>query len=566
MPNPWYTKVFNAVAGVVVRSKPVRDEFSLIQAGFDGVDADLDDLRAEMNTPNFAVDGGAANAYVVSVATDRITAYTDGLQLTVRTANASTGASTINVNALGAKSIVRSDGSPLQAGDILANNPFEITYNGAQGKFYLNMGARGVAGTNGTNGTNGLSNVFEYEGRATGADVPLTAADAGKLVDITSGTFTQTIALKSTFTSNGDTSTLIYANSGSGIVTFTPTAPDTIDGNTTRKVYPNEAFILAPASGGWTAIVVRPMHLLDTAAGTWQPEPGYAGWWSDAAGSGSGGGGGGSGGSGSGTNSSNGGGGGAGGGGGGAGSSGQVARQFIDAARLAARITARSPISYAPGAGGAGGAGRAGAPGATSGTSGNTVVSGTGTGATGSSGNSTTFGLSTESWYSVGQGGVGGGVGGGPSSGSGGNTGGIAGTATLTAQRAGEAPDAYMVSRGATLAGSSGAAGTNSLSGSAAGKDGGAGGSCAGPLTGSGDATSGATAAPGGVGSAVVGVKPATPATPAAAPMACGGYGGGGGAGSAGVGGGAAAATGAGGDGGTGGTGGAGFIRIRGVL
>ncbi|MCZ7931092.1 tail fiber protein [Agrobacterium leguminum] len=43
-----------------------------------------------------------------------------------------TGASTINLNTLGAVAIVRNDGSPLQAGDIVANMPVDLVYDGTR--------------------------------------------------------------------------------------------------------------------------------------------------------------------------------------------------------------------------------------------------------------------------------------------------------------------------------------------------------------------------------------------------------------------------------------------------
>ncbi len=57
-------------------------------------------------------------------------AYTDGLKLIVRFTNANSGASTLNVNALGAKSIVKGVSTALASGDIVAGATLLLAYDG----------------------------------------------------------------------------------------------------------------------------------------------------------------------------------------------------------------------------------------------------------------------------------------------------------------------------------------------------------------------------------------------------------------------------------------------------
>lgn len=83
----------------------------------------------------YAVDSGAADVYVLTLtfgfgSVNFPQAYVAGQQFVFKATNANTGASTINVNAIGAKAIKRKDGSALQAGDILANDYYEIFYDG----------------------------------------------------------------------------------------------------------------------------------------------------------------------------------------------------------------------------------------------------------------------------------------------------------------------------------------------------------------------------------------------------------------------------------------------------
>lgn len=79
---------------------------------------------------NYLVDTGAANAYAVTFAGSLSTSYTAGLLIAFKAANANTGASTLNVNSLGVKNIVRPDGSALASGEIPANSIALVCYDG----------------------------------------------------------------------------------------------------------------------------------------------------------------------------------------------------------------------------------------------------------------------------------------------------------------------------------------------------------------------------------------------------------------------------------------------------
>ena len=58
--------------------------------------------KLKQNSVTYAADSGvAANTYVITLT--GISAYTDGLCVTFKPANSNTGASTLNVNGLGAK-------------------------------------------------------------------------------------------------------------------------------------------------------------------------------------------------------------------------------------------------------------------------------------------------------------------------------------------------------------------------------------------------------------------------------------------------------------------------------
>lgn len=77
----------------------------------------------------YLVDTGSANAIVVALPTAP-DSYQAGLELIVKVAAAVTGSPTVNVNGLGARPLVRSDGSAVVAGDIPVGSVIIIGYDG----------------------------------------------------------------------------------------------------------------------------------------------------------------------------------------------------------------------------------------------------------------------------------------------------------------------------------------------------------------------------------------------------------------------------------------------------
>ncbi len=77
----------------------------------------------------YVVDSGTANVKVITPS-PAVTAYAAGLAFRVKMLLANTGATTINVSGLGAKSIKRPDGSALHADDLLAGEIALIVYDG----------------------------------------------------------------------------------------------------------------------------------------------------------------------------------------------------------------------------------------------------------------------------------------------------------------------------------------------------------------------------------------------------------------------------------------------------
>ena len=134
MPSSYYThasgKPANQTRGL---ASEVRYELDSIAASF----ALLPSPTAlASGSINYALDTGLTNAYVVSVSS-AVTAYSDGFSFFFKPLNNNSGASTLNVNTLGLKAIVRPDGTAVQLNDIVANQILKLTYNSSYNGFQL---------------------------------------------------------------------------------------------------------------------------------------------------------------------------------------------------------------------------------------------------------------------------------------------------------------------------------------------------------------------------------------------------------------------------------------------
>lgn len=78
---------------------------------------------------DYVVDTGAADAYVITPA-PAITAYATGQRFTFKAVNANTTTSTINISALGVKTIKKLGNTNLASGDIAASQMVEVEYDG----------------------------------------------------------------------------------------------------------------------------------------------------------------------------------------------------------------------------------------------------------------------------------------------------------------------------------------------------------------------------------------------------------------------------------------------------
>lgn len=108
------------------------------------VNAHLSDY---VRQPGYGVAAGSANTYTLTLS-PAPTSYIDGMGIVIKINVANTGASTINLNSLGAKAIVDSKGVALISGKLKLNGTYSLKYNSTSGNFIL-QGEGGDYGTAG---------------------------------------------------------------------------------------------------------------------------------------------------------------------------------------------------------------------------------------------------------------------------------------------------------------------------------------------------------------------------------------------------------------------------------
>ncbi|MDP6081025.1 MAG: hypothetical protein QF435_13210 [Arenicellales bacterium] len=119
-----------------------------------------------------ATDSGSADTYVIALS-PAITAYAAGQMVTFKAANASTGASTLNVNTLGAKTIKKLNDQDIASGDIESGSIVTVVYDGtnfqmtsqtaAAGGQPLNANLTDIAAITQVNGDGIMSDGTDYK-------------------------------------------------------------------------------------------------------------------------------------------------------------------------------------------------------------------------------------------------------------------------------------------------------------------------------------------------------------------------------------------------------------------
>lgn len=133
MANDYFNHISNVIPeGIRALAAQVNNIANEIATGLDKLPTEI---QLKRGTTRFAVDTGAADAYVVAL--PYVPTLQDGLEVTFRAINANTGASTVNVNALGAKSIVYFDLTALTANAIVAGSMVTLRYSSTGDHFVM---------------------------------------------------------------------------------------------------------------------------------------------------------------------------------------------------------------------------------------------------------------------------------------------------------------------------------------------------------------------------------------------------------------------------------------------
>lgn len=113
----------------VVRSEDANTMGDEIEVGFDAL-PDPNSLWG--SSFNYAAAAGSVDAWSATIAAAYLDTLVTGMQIRVKFAAANTVTTpTFNLNGLGAKTMVRMDGTALAAGDITANSIVTLTYSSA---------------------------------------------------------------------------------------------------------------------------------------------------------------------------------------------------------------------------------------------------------------------------------------------------------------------------------------------------------------------------------------------------------------------------------------------------
>lgn len=104
------------------------------------------------------------------------------------------------------------------------------------------------------------------------SNTALAEVDRGSLIDITSGTFSQTFAAAATL---GSGWYCYLRNSGTGDITLDPNASELIDGLTTFVMYPGETRLVQCDGAALYSVVLTSFYKVFTSSGTFTKPPGY---------------------------------------------------------------------------------------------------------------------------------------------------------------------------------------------------------------------------------------------------------------------------------------------------
>jgi len=283
--NPYYDHGTTPLYRTPARSADLRTELDNITTGFDTVDTDITALetdKAPIASPTFTGDVGLpATTSIGNVSAAEI-AYLDGVTSAIQTQinakaptispalsgtpTAPTAATTTNNTQLATTEFVQNvalnvsvelPGQTNNAGKVITTDGSSATWENAEDVSSI-VSLTSAAGT------------IAYAART--SNTKLVAGDIRKLIDITSGTFSQTFDPAATL---GNGWCAYIRNAGTGDVTLDPDSAETIDGAATLVMYPGEVRLVISDGSNLRSVVLKSFDKVFLASGTFYPPPGY---------------------------------------------------------------------------------------------------------------------------------------------------------------------------------------------------------------------------------------------------------------------------------------------------
>jgi hypothetical protein len=188
--------------------------------------------------------GATVNDYVVTVS-PAPAAYTSGFFVAFKATHANTGAVTVSVNALGAKTLVGVDGGALIANDITLNDTVVAWYDGTG--FYLISGNDRVDRSGDVYaGSHNMTSAMVTVATQTALDNSAKAASTSYVDSAVNVEKTDRTNADTTLQNNIDAVTASKAGLNSPSFTGTPTAPTAPSGTNTTQLA-TTAFVVAQA-------------------------------------------------------------------------------------------------------------------------------------------------------------------------------------------------------------------------------------------------------------------------------------------------------------------------------
>ena len=208
--------------------------------------------RVLVGTLNYCADAGSTDAYACNL-DPAITAYVTGAHYLFKANTANTGTASLNLNAIGAKTIVKVVGgitTTLSDNDIRAGQFVDVVYDGTNlqmqsvlANFPASLAANGsncaagnlAAGVDASGGAEGCVTLSAINPQTTTYQVLAADFDGYKTISVASGTFTITLVASGSQPANGKYIKVL--NYGSGVVTIARSGQN-INGGTTSLTLP----------------------------------------------------------------------------------------------------------------------------------------------------------------------------------------------------------------------------------------------------------------------------------------------------------------------------------------